>query len=337
MKKLIPTTLAFFLAAFSVVAAFGQNASAYAPSAPAACSERLVNGGFESGTTGWQVKTDGPGPVVTGAQPHTGAASAALGGRNSGQDELEQETSLPAGQAATFRFWWRMTTQEPTHPFDTLEVVVKRSGGQETLLTTITDGSIAGSWQQSMFDLSAYAGQSVKIKFTARTSDARPTTFYVDDVSLQSCSGATDTPTVTASPSATGTVTTTPTGSVTPDPSGTPTVTPTVSRTPTSTGSPDTRHLIVFSGGGFSYSPRDLSIRAGDEVEWDGPFAIHPLVSEDGLWTTVSSGDSFRFVFTKPGVYRYFCQFHGGPGGVGMSGVVRVGVQPRLYLPALLR
>ena len=292
---------------------------------------------MRAGATGWQVKTDGPGPVITSALPHTGAASAALGGRNSGQDELEQERSLPAGQSVTLRFWWRVTTQETTHPFDTLEVMVKLSGGQDTLLTTITDGSVTGSWQQALFDLSAYAGQTVRVKFTARTNDVRPTTFYVDDVSLQSCSGATETPTVTPTLTVTQTVTETPTGSVTPDPSGTPTPTGTVTLTPSPTGSPDTRHVVVFPAGALKYSPSDLSIRVGDEVEWDGPFASHPLVSENGLWTTVSSGDSFRFVFTRPGIYRYFCQFHGGPGGAGMSGIVRVGLLPRLFLPALLK
>ncbi len=280
---------------------------------------------------------------------HAGAASAILGGRNSGQDELEQEFSLPAGQAATFRFWWYMQTQETTHAFDTLEVSLKRSG-QETLLTTITDGSVAGSWQQGVFDLSSYAGQTVRIKFTARTSDARPTTFYLDDVSVQACTaGTTETPTATTtqtaspSPSVSATVSPSPsaTGSAepshTPSPSSTPSPGATASLTPTGTASPGARHTISFPVGGLSYSPADISIAVGDEVEWSGPFGSHPLVSEDGLWPVVSTGDSFRYVFTKPGIYRYFCQFHGGPGGAGMSGIVRVGTPLRLFLPVVIR
>ncbi len=98
---------------------------------------------------------------------------------------------------------------------------------------------------------------------------------------------------------------------------------------------PQARHSIIFPSGGLNYSPADLTVFVGDEVEWSGPFAFHPLVSEDALWPVVSTGDSFRFTFTLPGVYRYYCQAHGAPGGVGMSGVVRVRTPVRTYVPLI--
>ena len=328
MKHLIPAALVFLLAAVSVLAVAGYSTAASIPGAgsapvlaPAACTERTTNGGFESGTSAWQVNTNGPGPLVGSALPHTGTASAILGGRNNGQDELEQEIILPAGQIPTFRFWWYMVTQETTHPFDTLDVSVRLSGGQEVLLTTITDGNTAGAWQQGVFDLSAYAGQTVRIKFTARTSDSRPTTFYLDDVSVQSCAAD------TATPTATSTQTATPTG----------TSTATLTATATAPASSQARHTINFPVNGFQYSPAEISISVGDEVEWLGPFTFHPLVSDDNLWPTVNTGDSFRFIFTQPGIYRFHCQIHGGPGGVGMSGVVLVGLSEHIYLPVLFR
>ena len=112
--------------------------------------------------------------------------------------------NLPAGQGVTLRLWWYMLTVETTHPRDTLDVSVKFSGGQEVGVLHITDGDTPSAWQQAVIDLSSYAGQSVRIKFRATTDANRPTTFYVDDVSVQTCTGGTDTstPSVTHTPSA---------------------------------------------------------------------------------------------------------------------------------------
>jgi hypothetical protein len=197
--------------------------------APAGCSELVVNGGFESGATGWQIKTNGAVALVGTALPHTGQFGAILGARNDAQDELEQEMNLPAGQGVTLRLWWYMLTAETTHPRDTLDVSVKFSGGQEVGVLHITDGDTPSAWQQAVIDLSSYAGQSVRIKFRATTDANRPTTFYVDDVSVQTCTGGTD----TSTPS----VTHTPSASVSPSV----THTPSASVSPTSTSTPKTR------------------------------------------------------------------------------------------------
>ncbi|GIW05215.1 MAG: hypothetical protein KatS3mg060_0020 [Dehalococcoidia bacterium] len=76
------------------------------------------------------------------------------------------------------------------------------------------------------------------------------------------------------------------------------------------------------------YTPANVSINVGDSVTWkpsgaDG-FGAHPLVSQNGLWPTVTSGTQFVFTFTTPGEYFYYCQFHGGPNGAGMAGKVTV-------------
>lgn len=77
-----------------------------------------------------------------------------------------------------------------------------------------------------------------------------------------------------------------------------------------------------------SYTPANITITVGDSVIWkpsslDG-FASHPLVSQNGLWPPVSSGEAFTFPFALPGEYFYYCQFHGGPNGAGMAGKVTV-------------
>lgn len=153
-----------------------------------ACSERVVNGGFEAGVTGWEPTTNGPFALVGPALPHTGALGAILGARNNADDRLEQSITLPAGQTATLRFWWHMLTEEPDHPWDTLEVTVKPAGAAEsTRLIRITDGDVQGQWREAVISLSAYAGQTVELSFRAETDANQPTEFYVDDVSVQAC------------------------------------------------------------------------------------------------------------------------------------------------------
>jgi plastocyanin len=54
-------------------------------------------------------------------------------------------------------------------------------------------------------------------------------------------------------------------------------------------------------------------------VAWDlGNFGTFP---SDDMATTPWSKN---YVFGKPGVYRYFCAFHGSPGGIDMAGKVTV-------------
>jgi plastocyanin len=87
----------------------------------------------------------------------------------------------------------------------------------------------------------------------------------------------------------------------------------------------------------FSYSPAIVTIRSGEEVTWQGDFSSHPLVSQDGLWPTVGSGTEFSYAFTQPGEYWYYCGFHGGPNGTGMSGKVTVFDEQVVFLPFINR
>ena len=81
--------------------------------------------------------------------------------------------------------------------------------------------------------------------------------------------------------------------------------------------------LIQFGGAhGLIYSPAQVTISAGRTVEWVGDFSVHPLVSDDGLFATVSSGSAFSFTFSSPGSYKFHCQVHE---ALGMKGQVDVG------------
>jgi hypothetical protein len=165
--------------------------AATGPQAANACVEKIVNGGFEAGSTGWEATTNGSFALIGPALPRTGGLGAILGARNNADDRLEQTISLPAGQNATLRFWWQMLTEEPDHWWDKLEVTVKPAGSTESIrLARITDGDLQGQWQQVVISLNAYAGQTIELSFRADTDANEPTEFYVDDVSVQACNAA---------------------------------------------------------------------------------------------------------------------------------------------------
>lgn len=209
---------------------------------PLACAEQVADGGFEAGGAAWQTTSLGGYSLLSQLLPHTGAWGAYLGGYNNANDELAQVVSLPAGAAIALRLWWQVTTEETTHPWDTLDATLTPAGGGTAIrLLRLSDNSVTGSWQQATVDLSAYAGQTWRLAFRARTDDNRPTDFYLDDVSIEACGATTATPTAPASPTETPSPTATPTVTAAPftaTPTATvapPTATPTATYTPTVT------------------------------------------------------------------------------------------------------
>jgi plastocyanin len=77
----------------------------------------------------------------------------------------------------------------------------------------------------------------------------------------------------------------------------------------------------------FSFSPGELTISVGTSVVWrhTGSYS-HTVTADDNTFSSgnLGNGDTFEFTFTEPGTYPYHCQFHGGAGGQGMSGVITV-------------
>jgi plastocyanin len=79
----------------------------------------------------------------------------------------------------------------------------------------------------------------------------------------------------------------------------------------------------------FHFQPESLNVFTGDTITWVNKGHIpHTTTSgvdgkPDGLWDTkhLARGESFSYVFSQPGTYRYFCRPHH---GLGMKGVVVV-------------
>jgi len=80
--------------------------------------------------------------------------------------------------------------------------------------------------------------------------------------------------------------------------------------------------------GDNTFTPKELSVPVGATVVWTHKGQRkHTVTADDGSFKsdTLEAGGSFKQTFDKPGTYAYYCEFHGGPGGSAMSGVIKVG------------
>ncbi len=75
------------------------------------------------------------------------------------------------------------------------------------------------------------------------------------------------------------------------------------------------------------FAQQVVRIQPGESVEWvnEGQ-APHTVTADDSSWDSseVAPGREFSHAFDQPGIYTYFCSYHGSP-GVGMIGTIAVG------------
>lgn len=153
------------------------------------CTNAIVNPGFETGTTPWTFS--GQVSRSTGAFPHSGTAYAILNGVNSTTGTLFQTVTVPSNGCSNLQFWLNISTNEAAGAavFDRLFIEVRSTTG--TLLATLATFSNQNSGTAGVyvlrgpFNLSAFAGQTVRIQFRGTNDVTLPTSFRVDDVSLQ--------------------------------------------------------------------------------------------------------------------------------------------------------
>jgi hypothetical protein len=153
------------------------------------CTNAIVNPGFETGTTPWTIS--GQVTRSTGSFPHSGTAYMILNGVNSTTGTLFQTVTIPSNGCSNLQFWLNITTNEATGAavFDRLFIEVRSTTG--TLLATLATFSNQNSGTAGVyvlrgpFNLSSFAGQTVRIQFRGTNDITLPTSFRVDDVSLQ--------------------------------------------------------------------------------------------------------------------------------------------------------
>ncbi|MFF8635781.1 M28 family peptidase [Streptomyces pilosus] len=140
------------------------------------------NGGFESGTSPWTGNTATIG-AHAGQAPHAGTRFAWLGGNGSTSTEsISQTVTVPSGcTRASLAYWLHIDTDESgSRAYDRFTV---KAGG--TTLATLSNVDAGSGYVQRSVDLSAYAGQTVTLTFTATEDYTLQTGFLLDDVSLR--------------------------------------------------------------------------------------------------------------------------------------------------------
>ncbi len=163
----------------------------------------LTNAGFESGMLGWTETSTGGFTLLASTNEYTantGSKFAWLGGYNSGTDVLSQVVTVPtSGQQAKLQFWYQVHTNESStlKAYDTLAVEIYNSstGAKLASLASFTNLNAGSAWVQSpQYDLTAYKGMRIALRFTAVFDGSEETSFLIDDVSLAPLDAATVTP-----------------------------------------------------------------------------------------------------------------------------------------------
>ncbi|RNI17975.1 hypothetical protein EFY87_18750 [Flexivirga caeni] len=154
------------------------------------CSGQLLgNGGFESGTASpWTVSSSKILYDGSREPAHTGSWDAWLDGYGrTHTDTLAQTVTLPSGCSASLTFWLHIDTAETTTTAknDTLKVqLLDSSGNVLRNLYTYSNLNANTGYGQHTFDLSAYAGQPVTLKFTGSENSSKQTSFVIDDAAI---------------------------------------------------------------------------------------------------------------------------------------------------------
>lgn len=148
------------------------------------CTPRqlVANGGFESGASPWTA-TAGVITNQSGQAPHGGSYMAWLTGYGfTHTDSASQSLTIPSGCTSyQLAFFLHIDTDEnESVAYDRFTVSV---GGQT--LATLSNLDANSGYAQKSYDLSAFAYQTVTLKFNGVEDQSLQTSFVVDDVTVQ--------------------------------------------------------------------------------------------------------------------------------------------------------
>ncbi|NNJ10993.1 peptidase M4 family protein [Chloroflexales bacterium ZM16-3] len=179
----------------------GSNLPSGGPSAPppvealpAGCSDVIANGDFEQ-DGGWIQVSRGDASLIDPQLPRSGKRSAWLGGTD--QEPLQyiyQDVRLPANATSVQLNYARLIHQEFSGLLgiladDATFSVVLASASGDILATVEETSSSAGddAWSEQSADLSAYAGKTVRLAFSAENPRGNVSSMFVDEVKLLVC------------------------------------------------------------------------------------------------------------------------------------------------------
>lgn len=173
-------------AAFTAIAVpAGSEACDGGTTPPPTGGNLLLNPGFESGAVSW-TGTSGPITANTGRPARTGSWKLWLGGNGSRSTEtISQNVSIPStATAATLSFWLRTDTAERgSTAYDTMKVQVV-SGSTTSTLATYSNVGTNATYTQKSFNLAAYKGRTITLKYLMSEDTSLQTSFVVDDTAV---------------------------------------------------------------------------------------------------------------------------------------------------------
>lgn len=169
------------------------------PSSPEATSKTYVplilnppltvvnNGNFEAGNTSWQAtSTTGRTLIRTSFAPtsvsmHGGAWGAWLGGRDYETSALQQTISIQPG--STYLTYWHWIGSSDYCGYDFARI---KLNGVTVVQYNLCSSTNTGGWVKKVFNLSAYAGQTVALRIEVKNDYALNSNLFIDDIKFQS-------------------------------------------------------------------------------------------------------------------------------------------------------
>jgi hypothetical protein len=303
------------------------------------------NGGFESDGDWVIYQTTYPARFTTRVH-RTGSRALQTGIENLSENvfsysSAEQSLRVPSGEGIQLRYWY----QGSVGSGDYVYALLQPEGQGWRLLHFGREG--AAQWSLARYDLSAFAGQTVTLRFgTFNDGRGGVSVMYVDDVSI-SVGDVEPEPTRPTPPSPSSTPTPRPTATPTPLP--TPTSTPTSTATPTPTPAGETCVQAVQNGGfdvsgGWVIANTPAQARLTTAVARSGPHSLQTGITAElpnvysyssaeqrisipagqratvSLWYTIpvegSGGDYGYLLFrTDDGVWHYLGTLRGQTAG----------------------
>lgn len=153
-------------------------------------SQLLGNPGFETGTAApWTASASVLCDSSCGESAHSGTYYAYLNGYGATHtDTLSQAVTIPSGKtSATLSFYLHVDTAETStsRAYDKLYARVYNSAGKLLkTLATYSNLNANSGYAAHSFNLNAYIGQTVTIKFTGSEDSSLQTSFVIDDTAL---------------------------------------------------------------------------------------------------------------------------------------------------------
>jgi len=151
-------------------------------------SQILRNPGFESGNVNWSPNATGIINKTTTFPPHNGRFKAQLNGKGTTNTaSISQQISIPSNVcSASFSFWLRIaSTETGMIANDKLKVqILADSGAILKTLKVYSNLNKSSSYSKKKFNLMAFAGKTISIRFLGTENSSLKTTFLVDDAAV---------------------------------------------------------------------------------------------------------------------------------------------------------